>query len=342
VLPKTDFRRANYFSTRRVADARVATIGAALVLLSVCGPAACKRRAPPGPESARGAEVLSRAALANSGSALLPAQEVTWDYPQSELGPMRVVVLIPEREPGVRLPVLVALHGRGEALKGPEAGARGWVDDYWLPKTIERLHRPPITLDDLQGFADEARLTRLNASLKRQPYQGLIVVCPYTPDTLPADESIDKALPLARFVVDTVLPRAYRETPALGTPETTGIDGVSLGGRAALAIGLLRPKSFAVVASLQAALRSDNSEDLLRRARAAKAEKSDLHLRLLTSSDDYFRKANTLIAEALSLQGIATELVNIPGPHDYVFNRGPGGYEMLMFHDRVLRRQAEF
>jgi iron(III)-salmochelin esterase len=286
--------------------------------------------------------VLSSAVPANSGAAPLPAQEVTWDYPQTELGPMRVVVLIPEREPGVRLPVLVALHGRGEALKGPEAGARGWVDDYWLPKTIERLHRPPITLDDLQGFADEARLTRLNASLEQQPYQGLIVVCPYTPDTLPADESIDKALPLARFVVDTVLPRAYRETPALGTPETTGIDGVSLGGRAALGIGLLRPKSFAVVASLQAALRSDNSEDLLRRARAAKAEKSDLHLRLLTSSDDYFLKANTLIAEALSLQGIATELVNIPGPHDYVFNRGPGGYEMLMFHDRVLRGQAQF
>jgi enterochelin esterase-like enzyme len=143
-------------------------------------------------------------------------------------------------------------------------------------------------------------------------------------------------------VVGTVLPRAYRETPAIGTPESTGIDGVSLGGRAALGIGLLRPKSFAVVASLQAALRTDNSEDLLHRARSAKAEKADLHLRLLTSSDDYFLKANTLLAEALSVQGIPTELVTIPGPHDYVFNRGPGGYEMLMFHDRVLRGQPEF
>jgi enterochelin esterase-like enzyme len=168
------------------------------------------------------------------------------------------------------------------------------------------------------------------------------VVCPYTPDTLPADEPIDKALPLARFVVETVLPRAYRETPAIGTPESTGIDGVSLGGRAALGIGLLRPKSFAVVASLQAALRSDNSEDILKRAREAMAEKPDLFVRLLTSSDDYFLKANTLLAEALDAQGIHTELVNIPGPHDYEFNRGPGGYEMLLFHDRVLRGQPEF
>ena len=25
------------------------------------------------------------------------------------------------------------------------------------------------------------------------------------------------------------------------------------------------------------------------------------------------------------------------GPHDYVFNQGPGGVEMLLFHDRALR-----
>ena len=312
----------------------------ALVLSST---SACKRHAPPGSEAARGTQSLGSAAPALiDGKPMLPAQEITWDYPETELGPMRVVVLVPEHEAGARLPVLVAMHGRGEALKGPELGARGWVDDYWLPTTIERLHRPPITLEDLRGFADDARLARLNASLAERPYQGLIVVCPYTPDTLPADEPIDKALPLARFVVDTVLPRAYRETPAIGTAASTGIDGVSLGGRAALGIGLLRPRAFAVVASLQAALRSDNSEDILRRAREAKAQKPDLYLRLLTSSDDYFLKANTLLAESLTAAGIRTELINIPGPHDYEFNRGPGGYEMLIFHDRVLRAQPEF
>lgn len=312
----------------------------AALVLSAC--VACKRNAPPGSEQTRGAQSLGGRARIVPDKPMLPAQEITWDYPETELGPMRVVILIPEREAGARLPVLVAMHGRGEALKGPELGARGWVDDYTLPVTVERLHRPPITLDDLHGFADDARLARLNASLAQRPYQGLIVVCPYTPDTLPADEPIDRALPLARFVVDTVLPRAYRETPAIGTPESTGVDGVSLGGRAALGIGLLRPKAFAVVASLQAALRSDNSADILRRAREAKVQKPDLYVRLLTSSDDYFLKANQVLASELSAAGIHTELIAIPGPHDYEFNRGPGGYEMLMFHDRVLRGQAEF
>ena len=314
---------------------------AALAVVLGAG-AACKRNAPPGSEQTRPAQSLGAPARAESDKPLLPAQEITWDYPDTELGPMRVVVLLPEREADERFPVLVALHGRGEALKGPALGARGWIDDYLLPVTVERLHRPPISLDDLHGFADDARLARLNASLVQRPYQGLIVVCPYTPDTLPADESIDKALPLARFVVETLLPRAYRETPAIGTPASTGVDGVSLGGRAALGIGLLRPKAFAVVASLQAALRSDNSADILRRAREAKQEKPDLFVRLLTSSDDYFLKANQLLSRDLEAAGIRTELVNIPGPHDYEFNRGPGGYEMLMFHDRVLRGQPQF
>ncbi|HET7541332.1 MAG TPA: esterase [Polyangiaceae bacterium] len=324
---------------RKIASER----GLALLTLSaLLASSACKRNAPPGSEHAPIRQSLGASVPAQSTSPMLPASEVTWDYPETALGPMRVVVLIPEREAGARLPVLVALHGRGEALKGPELGARGWVDDYTLEATAERLHRPPITLDDLHGFADEARLARLNASLAQRPYQGLIVVCPYTPDVLPADESIDKALPLARFVVETVLPRAYRETPAIGTPETTGVDGVSLGGRAALGIGLLRPQAFAVVASLQAALRSDNSADILRRAREAKAQKPDLFVRLLTSGDDYFLKANQLLASELTAAGIRTELVTIPGPHDYEFNRGPGGYEMLMFHDRVLRGLPEF
>lgn len=319
-----------------------AALASALLLLSVLPD--CKRYAPPGSDATRGTQSLGDASRARDTEAprRLPASELTWDYPTTELGRMRVVVLVPEHEEGARFPVLVALHGRGEALKGPEAGARGWVDDYYLPTTIERLHRPPLTLEDMRGFADDARLARLNQSLQQRPYQGLIVVCPYTPDNLPADESIDKALPLARFVVDTVLPRAYRETPAIGTPATTGVDGVSLGGRAALGIGLLRPQSFRVVASLQAALRSDSADDIVRRAREAKAQKPDLYVRLLTSKDDYFLKANTLLAQALTGEGIDTELVNIPGPHDYAFNRGPGAYEMLMFHDRVLRGQPEF
>ena len=61
-------------------------------------------------------------------------------------------------------------------------------------------------------------------------------------------------------------------------------------------------------------------------------------LRLLTSSRDYFRTAIRATSAAWTDAGVAHELVDIPGPHDYPFNRGPGAIEMLLWHDRVLAR----
>jgi hypothetical protein len=80
--------------------------------------------------------------------------------------------------------VLIALHGRGEAFKGPARGARGWIDDYGLTRAIERLTHPPLVAEDYDGEVDVARLRSLNQRLAQAPYAGLIVVCPYTPDIL--------------------------------------------------------------------------------------------------------------------------------------------------------------
>ena len=35
---------------------------------------------------------------------------------------------------------------------------------------------------------------------------------------------------------------------------------------------------------------------------------------------------------------VAHDFADIPGPHDYPFNRGPGAIELLLWHDRVLAR----
>ena len=109
-----------------------------------------------------------------------------------------------------RGPVLLAFHGRGEALKGPDRGARGWVDDYALTRAMRRLSAPPLTAADFESFVAPERLERLNASLKARPYRGLIVVCPYTPDVLRGDEPLAQALPLAQFVEQTLLPKIQR------------------------------------------------------------------------------------------------------------------------------------
>ena len=130
---------------------------------------------------------------------------------------------------------------------------------------------------------------------------------------------------------------ARRETPAIGTAQTTGVDGISLGGRAALAIGLRHPEAFAAVGGLQPAFDLDNAGKVAERALLARQKNPSLSFRLLTSDGDYFLASTKAMSQAMQQAGVPHSLVVVPGPHDYPFNRGPAVYEMLLFHDRVLR-----
>jgi iron(III)-salmochelin esterase len=312
--------------------------GVLFALLALLG---CSKRPPPGEGVAAAASrdvavVAPSVVLPNK----LPQAEVTWTYANTPIGPMNAVVVVPARAADEHCPVLVTFHGMGEARKGPEKGARGWIDDYGLYRALERLQHPPLTTEDLQGFADPDRLAKLNAALARDPYRGLIIVNSYTPDMLRGDEPFSKIPPLARFVVDELLPRAARETPAIGTPQTTGIDGISLGGRAALAIGLRNPEAFAAVGGLQAGFDVENAGAVATRAALARQKNPGLSFRLLTSDGDYFLASTKAISLAMKQAGVPHSLVIVPGPHDYPFNRGPAVYEMLVYHDRVLRGLA--
>ena len=51
----------------------------------------------------------------------------TWTFDKDG----RAVVIVPSwTKPDEKLPVLIALHGRGEANKGPVEGVMGWPRDY--------------------------------------------------------------------------------------------------------------------------------------------------------------------------------------------------------------------
>lgn len=300
-----------------------------------------RRAEPPSSSQRSKAKAEPAAAVASAPSAAAAkthARVLDWRFPNTAVGPMHAVIALPgAARPDERFPVLIALHGRGEASKGPARGARGWIDDYGLLRAVDRLRAPPLSSRDLQSLYDADRLADLNARLAQHPYRGLIVVCPYTPDILRGDRAFSLAAPLARFVVDELLPRVFRETPALATARSTGIDGVSLGGRAALLVGLARPEAFGAVAALQPAFDHAEANALAERAQAALAQHPKLRLRLLTSDGDYFLGATRAIADALERQRVPHELAEVAGPHDYAFNRGPGVYEMLAFHDHVLR-----
>lgn len=286
---------------------------------------------PPG-SSAKPPAVASAAPTAKK---LVAAVEKTWVWKDTPIGEMQAVVVVPKHLEGERLPVLITMHGLGESRKGPEKGARGWLDDYALGSALERLQAPPITPGDLRGFAGE-RLGPINVALSKQPYQGMILVMPYTPDILKGDRPFSLAEPLASFLVDTLLPRVYKETPAIGTPASTGIDGVSLGGRAALLVGLTRATSFGAVGGLQPAFDQKDATAFTSFAMAARKMNPKLQIRLLTSVGDFFLGSTKAISQALDEASVEHTLLIVPGDHSYKFNRGPGAYELLLYHDRVL------
>lgn len=230
-------------------------------------------------------------------------------------------------------PILIALHGRGEAGRGLEAGARGWRDDYRLDVAHRRLKSPPLVSRDFLGFVKPERLAALNASLEKAPYRGLTVACPYTPALF--DRSLAGAEPFGAFVTQTLLPRVASELGKSATRAQTGIDGVSMGGRLALFVGLSRPEIFGAVGAMQPAIGRDEIGWLVELAK--KATGAGARLRLVTSSDDYFRDAVEAFGEALAAARVPHELLVTEGPHDYDWNRGPGAYEMLLWHERVAR-----
>jgi len=261
-----------------------------------------------------------------------------WDLGAYAWGKARAEIVVPAwGNDGERYPVLVALHGRGEAMKGPVEGAMGWPRDYALVRAIDRVRAPPLEPADYEGFVVPERLRDTNAALAARPFGGMIVVCPWLPDVRPpASGDIST---YCRFVTDVLLPRVRRETPAYDSREATGIDGVSLGGVVALRIGLASPDTFGAVGGLQPALSGGDNAGWVARARAARARHADLKLRLLTSDHDYFRDEVLSLSRAWRDAGIAHDVAEVVGPHDYSFNRGPGALELLLWHDNALARR---
>lgn len=288
-------------------------IGRRAFLASTAALAACeRRRADPGPSPSTD----PRAALDVRTIAL----------PASFSADARFSIVAPRG--ATDLPILVALHGMGET-RSPERGARGWLDFYALDHALVRLAHPPLEPEDYRGLVTQARLAAVRTDLAAKPFRGVIVVCPWVPS------AVGGAIPYedyASWLADAVLPRVRSETKVKG--ERVGIDGVSFGGIGAIRIGLSRPDGFAAIGALQPAIREADADAL---AESIEKQRAGRPFRLVTSTDDVFRGAVEALHARLDARGVEHAFLLTEGPHDYVWNQGPGAIEMLLWHDRVLR-----
>jgi hypothetical protein len=257
---------------------------------------------------------------------------IAWSFDRDD---ERVVALVPAwGRPGRRFPLVVALNGRSEANLFPEHGVRAWPEDYNLVENIRRIANPPLRREHFEGNGDPARLAELNRDLAARPFQGVVVLCVFTPDIHLRNPDAIRAF--GDFVVGKVLTRARRELPVITAPRSAGIAGWSIGGALAMRIGLAHADEFSKVTAIQPAVADDQIASFVEQARDARRVSPSLRLRAVSGQAGHFHPAMEKLARAWTDAGFDNEYLLLPGPHDYSFVRGHGALEMLFWHDRAV------
>ncbi len=248
------------------------------------------------------------------------------------LGP--VVVLRPRKARKKKLPLVIALHGRGETAKLPRQGAFGWPTDYGLRAWLEAATVAPVSDEFLSGVGDPRVLAKANARWGDHGAPDLCFVCPYYTDV--EVHRPDDARPLMEYLAERVVPWARATLPVEPSPERTAIDGVSLGGYLALRTACAYPKSFHSLGGIQPAMNRADVPAWRRRFERAFAENPRLELRLLTSDGDFFQDGVDTLHKALVAEGLKHRYARVHGPHDYRFNRTFGSLALIDFHEEVF------
>lgn len=265
-----------------------------------------------------------------------PVRLVNYRLESTKLGPVPVVVRVPKHVSAAPLPVLILLHGRGEAQKAPERGARGFLDDYalerswsWLEaQASESLAPPEVPLSFRKS---------VKAQVDEHPFSGMVLVMPYLPDRFRGSEAFTNAAAYAE-VLRQLIVSVKAELPVRQDPEGWALDGISLGGRVAMVCASELAPLLGAQGSVQAAVDQRELELFAERLVEARRINPKLHHVLATSEQDYFRVVLERHHANLSHRGLRHSWVVLPGDHSYAFNRGPGVTHLLLTYDRWFSR----
>jgi hypothetical protein len=236
---------------------------------------------------------------------------------------------------GERVPLLVLLHGLAETVD-ERLGAFAWIEKYGLGTAYDRLRRPPISRVSARADWSDARLAEVNAELAARPFRGMVVACPFTSNPNRTANPQAAIEDFGRWIVESLVPRARTEAPAIADPTHTAIDGCSLGGWIGLEVFLRRPEAFGAWGGVQTAIGEGAAARYAERIADAIARVGPRAIHIESSTLDPYRAANEALAAALAKKKIPHELCILPGPHDQPWLREAGTIEMLRWHDRRL------
>jgi predicted esterase len=246
-----------------------------------------------------------------------------------------VAVTLPlgyEKQPEKKYPLVIAFGGAGECAKPPRQGALAWMLYYKTDEAVQALESNHLAPRDFRGLVSAAHLNAFNRRLKQRPYDGLILACPYSP---PLPFGSGRELPeYEAYIIDELIPalkKRYRVDEG-----RIGVDGVSMGGARSMYYGFKYPEVFASIGSLQGAFGPflDVYAELVRAKRDTLKKRS---IQLITSDKDPLAPSVDRLHKLLISKGIPHKYQVLTGPHDYIFNQGPGSIALLVFHNEALK-----
>jgi enterochelin esterase-like enzyme len=260
----------------------------------------------------------------------LEFRTLTIDAPKLDGKPGAVVVAVPrDLAPGEKRPLIVLLGGGQHSKQPPDHGAWGWWSEFHLAEIEVALRRGSLTAADLRTGVDEATVATMNRALAERPHRGCVIATPFV---LGRQTDIRPHGAQNGPYLRAVMERLLKELPVIGTRETTGLGGVSVGGMWALYHG---PQLADLVGSIVAVQPyTYELERLLRRS--IRARKLPQQLRIVAAKEDFLHDKNAKFVEQLRKEKIEVEHVDYPGKHDADFAGGAGGIDMMIAFDRML------
>jgi hypothetical protein len=228
-------------------------------------------------------------------------------------------------------PLVIAFGGMGECARPPRDGALAWIGYYKADQAVAALKNNKLQASDFRGLASAQEIREFNKRLEAHPYRGVILACPYSPALTAGGRLEDPEYEL--FIMEELIPaliKHYRVAPGM-----IGVDGVSMGGTRSMYYGFKYPDIFKSIGSLQGAFGPfmDQYKELVIKNRDLLKQRS---IQLVTSDRDYLAPAVKKMHRMLESEGIRHTYLVLGGPHDYIFNQGPGCLALLVFHNQVL------
>lgn len=251
----------------------------------------------------------------------------------------RALVLVPRHlDPHTKHPAVVLLHGYGQAAHELTA-IHAWRDDYGAIRDAGRLRHPPLhrLYSSVRYLADQ-RIRELDRSLAREPFQGLVMICPVVPIPYFTHDAHRLFDDYTRWIHDTLLPAARARAPISDDPAHLGLAGHSMGGHVAIEVFVRRPELFGALTMIQPELQQRAGRRYARRIASRMQQLGPTPAQLLTSTRDPYRHEIHLMHRELAARGVSHEFRSCFGPHTSNWMREVGTLETLLWQDRALRR----